>query len=358
VGSRLSLSLSACTIAFVAFLAAQSERPAVPLRPADAIRDAFRTHAVVALGEGVSHGDETAYGFRVALLRDRPLCETVDDLVVEFGSARYQDVIDRFVRGEEVSEVSLRRVWQETTQPGVLADSTIYQDFLREVRITNATLPASHRLRVLLGDPPIDWDHVSTPAEFGRWLDQRDSYPADLIRREVLAKGRRALLIYGQMHFQRRNVMSNYDMSFPAAETLVSLLERNAPESVFTIWPVADLERLQPGIDSWPIPSIAPIAGTVLGATDFAAYRPPNEPRMTMENGRFVPVLRDRWKALRADEQFDAVMYEGPRSAIQFAKPGASLCADPRHVQARLERIALAGLPPAEAERLKSACAR
>jgi len=52
------------------------------------------------------------------------------------------------------------------------------------------------------------------------------------------------------------------------------------------------------------------------------------------------------------------VMYEGPKSSITFAKTAPSLCADPEHVLARLRRIALAGLPPFEADRLKNACAK
>ena len=140
------------------------------------------------------------------------------------------------------------------------------------------------------------------------------------------------------------------------AQTLVSLLERDSPRSVLTIWPVADLERLQPDATSWPIPSIAAIAGTALGALDFAAFTPANGPRVAVEGSTFVPVPREAWKVLHAEDQLDAVMYEGPRTAITFAKPGASLCADPQHVEQRIRRIALAGMPPSEADRLRNAC--
>src|ERR1051326_1274840 len=100
------------------------------------------------------------------------------------------------------------------------------------------------------------------------------------------------------MHFQRRNIMSNYDMSSPMAQTLVSLLERDSPQSVLTIWPVADLERLQPDAPSWPVPSIAAIGGTALGALDFAAFTPANRPRVAVQGKTFVPVLRDAWNVL------------------------------------------------------------
>jgi len=340
-----------------AAFSSQSRTP-VPVPAIDAVLDAFRTHPIVALGEGVQHGDETAYQFRLALIRDSRFAEIVNDVVVEFGNARYQDVMDRFTRGEQVPEETLRRVWQETTQPQMLADATIYQDFFRAVATLNRTLPEKRRLRVLLGDPPIEWEHVASAADFQKWLEQRDSFPADLIRREVLAKNRRALVVYGQMHFQRRNVMSNYDMSWPIAQTLVSLVEHDAPRSVFTIWPIADLERLEPSAASWQVPSIVALAGTTLGALDFAALRPPNEPRVSVEGGNVVPIPRDQWKSLPAEEQLDAVMNEGPREAITFAKSASSLCADSQHVEARIKRIGLAGMPPSEAERLRKECGR
>lgn len=76
-----------------------SPRPAVPLDPSAAIIDAFRSHAVVALGDG-EHANEQAHAFRLSLIRDPKFAATVNDIVVESGSALYQDVMDRFVRGD------------------------------------------------------------------------------------------------------------------------------------------------------------------------------------------------------------------------------------------------------------------
>ena len=50
------------------------------------------------------------------MVRDPRITTVVNDIVVEFGNARYQDVMDRFVRGEEVPPEALRRVWEDTTQ--------------------------------------------------------------------------------------------------------------------------------------------------------------------------------------------------------------------------------------------------
>jgi hypothetical protein len=358
--ARASLVVVAAAGVCIVGAAAQSgsRRAAVPVRPTDAILAAFRDHAVVALGEGIGHGDEQAHAFRLELLRDPRFAMTVRDVLVEFGNARYQDVIDRFVDGQDVSTESLRHVWQDTTQPTMLADATIYQDLFRAVRELNASLPRDRHVRVLLGDPPIDWERVTTPDEFRAWIEQRDSFPASVVTREVLAKGRKALIIYGQMHFQRKNALSNYDMTTPLAETIVSLLEKDAPRSVFTVWPMPNLETLHADAASWPIPSLAVVAGTDVGEIDFARFRPANEPRFAVHGGQLAPLAREQWLALHAEDQLDAVIYEGPRNRLTFAKPAASLCADPEHVKIRLQRIALLGLPPAEAERLKQECAK
>ena len=68
---------------------------AVPVEPIGAILDAFRSHAIVALGEGL-HGNEQGHAFRLTLIRDPRFAVTVNDIVVECGNAKYQDLMDRF----------------------------------------------------------------------------------------------------------------------------------------------------------------------------------------------------------------------------------------------------------------------
>jgi hypothetical protein len=131
-------------------------RPAVPLEPIGAILDAFRSHSIVALGE--DHGNEQGHAVRLSLIRDSRFAANVNDIVVEFGNARYQDLMDGFVRGGNVSEETLRHVWQDTTQISGVWDRPIYEDFFRAVRAVNASLPRERQLRVLLGDLPVDWD--------------------------------------------------------------------------------------------------------------------------------------------------------------------------------------------------------
>ena len=172
--------------------------PAVPIEPITGILEMFKTHDVVALSEG-NHGNEQGHAFRLALIRDPRFSAAVNDIVVEFGNAHYQAVIDRFVQGEPVAYEELRKVWQDTTQRGTVWDRPIYEEFYRAVRDVNATLPVERRLRVLLGDPPMDWD---APQRSGP--PRTDDFPASVIQREVMAKKRRALVIYGGMHLIRK----------------------------------------------------------------------------------------------------------------------------------------------------------
>jgi hypothetical protein len=330
------------------------------LDPTAAILDAFRSHNVVALGEG-AHGNEQGAAFRLVLVRDPRLAEVVNDIVVECGNALYQDLMDRFIHGGDVPESSLRQVWQNTTQPTAGCDRPIYEAFFRAVRQVNASVRPERQLRVLLGDPPIDWARVRGEADHFGWIEMRDTYPAELIQREVLAKRRRVLVVYGDMHLQRKNLASNYDMTASVAHVLVSLLASDSRASVFTVWTVTDanLMTIQADVASWVRPSLALVRGTALGAADFTFFYPSKMPRLRIRDGKpdfAAPLAPTEWRSLRMEDQFDAVLYLGPPDTITFAALSPRLCGEPEYLRMRLARIALVGAPAAEAEWLKEAC--
>jgi hypothetical protein len=343
-------------VAIVAFspVGQQTASPAVPVEAIGGILDAFRSHQIVALSD--AHGNEQAHAFLVSLIRDPRFAATVNDIVVEFGSARYQDVIDRFVRGDDVPHGTLRLVWQDTTQPSAAGDLPINEDFFRVVRAVNGALPRERQLRVLLGDPPIDWSKIRSREDHFKWIEMRDAYPAALIQLEVIAKQRRALVVYGSGHLQRKNVLSNYRMDAWQAQTLVSLIESSGPTRVFTVWGAGDVAAsIQADVASWRPASLAIVRGTMLGAADAARYFAGGT-RVMVLDGKFTPVPEREWRSLRAEEQFDAVLYLGPSSAMTHARWSPTLCADAAYMEMRLKRIALSGIPQIEADRLKEYC--
>jgi hypothetical protein len=154
IATRVGILFLLATTARLAPAGPDAGRPAAPVNAIDGILAAFESHTIMALPD--SHGSNQAHAFLLSLIRDPRFVQTVDDIVVEFGNARYQDVADRFLRGEEVRYESLRLVWRNHTQPSISADFTHYEDFFRAVRAVNAATAGRRTLRVLLGDPPIE----------------------------------------------------------------------------------------------------------------------------------------------------------------------------------------------------------
>jgi len=334
-----------------ASVAAQNATLPAPT-PAAAIRaivEALRTHDIVAVGD--PHGNMQVQAFLLSLVRAADFADAADDIVIETASSRYQDAIDRFVRGEDVPRDVLRKAWEEHTVPNSLGLQA--EEFIRAVRDVNAHRGAGKKLRVIAGDPPIDWDNVITRADHQRWIDLRDSYPADLIRRQVLDRGRRALVVYGQGHLQRRQILSNYDMSTWQAQTIISLVARDPAARLFTVWTIGTLPD---GATSWPVPSLAAVKGTTLGASDFAAFGGGlGNTRFAVRNGQLVPLPRDQWQSLKLEDQFDALLYLEPSPAPTELTVPAALCQDAQFTSTRLQRLTRFA-PPPEVENFKKAC--
>ena len=99
----------------------------------DLILGAFQTHPLVALSDGAGHGQTETPEFFNALIRDNRFPTTVNTVVVEFGNARYQAVMDRYVRGNSVTREELRHVWEDTTQVSGVWSLPMYEQMLADV---------------------------------------------------------------------------------------------------------------------------------------------------------------------------------------------------------------------------------
>jgi hypothetical protein len=296
------------------------------------------------------HGSKPAHDLLIRILRDPRIQGIATDIVVEFGTSRYQDMIDRYMRGDEIPFSALKHAWQDTVIRGVTNDGPYVEDFYRSVRAINAGLRAEKRFRVLGGDPPIDWQHVVTKADHRKWEVRRDTFPADLIRREVVERGRRALVVYGQQHFPRHEIMANYDMSNWQAQTMTSLLEKDGVR-VFVIL----LEGGAGTPESWPPRSLVLIRGTALGAADFADVNGQEKRYAVRGIDDFVEIPKERYRPMRMEDQVDAILWrlnDGP-TPILLSK---ETCADPAYLPMREKRITLGGAPAGEVEAVRRAC--
>jgi hypothetical protein len=296
----LILSVAPCV------LQAQDEHPAraaVALDPVTAIIEAFKTHQVVAFGE--LHWNAEIADLRLKLLRDPRLPDVVRDIVVEFGTAKHQDVIDEYTSGGDVAPEELERVWSDTAFASTWANP-IYEQFYQTVREVNANLPTDRRIRVVLGE------------------GETMSAESELIRREVVAKGHNALLVYGEMHFARKPLyysisdrkLAELVFTDPDYVSTVAHLDA-AGVSVFSIYAQArdEFATVQPDVASWETPALAIVKGTRLGAEPFATFAP-KDTILTVPNAdgngtHEEPALLDPGRSSLMEEQFDAVLLLG-----------------------------------------------
>ena len=155
-----------------------------------------------------------------------------------------------------------------------LGDAPVYERFFRSVRKLNAGLEPAKRIRVVLGDPPVDWARVHSAADREKipTEDEREPFFAGVVSREVMAKGRRALLIMGGDHMRigeyrgPGGLNPSVNLRQPNAATL---LARRYPGSLFVVIDAyvvsdegtpegcTDLQRVEDAFSASPFPSMA-----------------------------------------------------------------------------------------------------
>jgi outer membrane protein OmpA-like peptidoglycan-associated protein len=246
------------------YLGQQALPAGITTAPAPAyLVNAFQRFPLVAFSEP-RHAAGGTREFFQSLIRHPGFAGTVNDVVVEFGNARYQALADRYTAGEPVPRDQLKQIWENTTVVTGVWTAPMYEGFLRDIRDVNATLPAGKQIRVLLGDPPIDWTVVRGPADEDM-NDWRDAHFAWAIEEHVMKRGRRALLWIGGAHLSRR-------VMFP--DSLIHLLDRRFPGKTLVGLSIdrQDVEaRVLNRLGRWPSLTAASLRGTWLGGLDSAA---------------------------------------------------------------------------------------
>src|SRR3954464_15976843 len=102
---RRVLAVFAATIAAIAPATPAIAAPTRADTTASALLDAFAPHQIVALGQ--VHDLRQEDDFILDLLHQPRFADTVDSVVVEFGNARYQSRVDRYIAGAHVARRAL-----------------------------------------------------------------------------------------------------------------------------------------------------------------------------------------------------------------------------------------------------------
>lgn len=304
--------------------------PAVP-----AMLAAWRDHLVVALGE--IHFSRTEHNFIRRLIHDPAFPSTVNDIVVEFGNSRYQPVLDRFIAGEDVAPDSMRMIWRNTTQL-LVWDSPLYEEFLVEVRELNRTLPPRQRLRVLAGDPPINWGAVHTSADFPKSYGYRDPDTFAVIEREVLGRGRKALVIIGNAHLPRGDAANGFAPAPLERAGLGDALAQRYPGQAFLIWTSTGSDSASHLVPQHSADVLVPTAGSSLGRVNSHLLVEGGVVVFRMVNGKRVAVPPLAADSPPLASQIDAFLFLAGSPKTVTALP-ATYCEN--HYVAELYRRAV-----------------
>ena len=283
---------------------------------------AFDKYPIVALG--MSHWQQSEADFTLELVRNPEFPKKVNDIVVECGNPLYQAVLDHYIAGDTVDIEKLQLVWRNTTQPG-RCDPRQHKELLDAVREVNRLLPPTHKIRVLAGDSPINWEMIRKPEDVQKFLSQRDPDFASVVQHEVLEKHRKALLIIGAAHVLRRPVSWRNENSSPAP-TITMLLESKFPNSTFIIIPHDGfgerLSEFEKRFVKWEKPSIVLLKKSWLGDVEGGVLFGGNIRRV----GSDPRQIDDPYPGFRLNDLADAFLYLGPLSSlsrVEFPSPEA-----------------------------------
>lgn len=344
---------------------AQAQSKIAPvIQPAiDGIFAAFKTHPLVGIGD--EHGLAQEEDFWAALVRDPRFAQDVGNVVVEFGDASEQPIIDRYLAGENVSYSDLRKVWTNTVGWVPPPFKLGYANFFAQVRAANLAAPTNQRIHVWLGDPPLalladgkDWASVRDRAEFKAVPGLRDKYPADLIETQILNRNKKALVIYGTWHFN--NDSSLAPLAGPAL-SLRMLIDAKHPGALFVVTPYTGFldkkcdEAFESAAKAWPIPAIVTsVRGTNLDDGTRRASCP------ILQHDPMPPGLSDQQKAQLAENaermaagvDGDALIYLGPAGGLAISANLPDIYLDDSYRQEVARHLAIIGPPNIDLSKL------
>jgi hypothetical protein len=295
-------------------------QPANPQTAVSAILKLFDSYRIVMVGE--AHLCIQEHDLFKALVNSPDFAGLVNDVVVESANSLYQPTLDRYIAGEPVAPRDLEKVWQNFLGAPGGTPVAPYHGLFAVIRARNQALPLDKRIRVLAGDPPIDWDRVQSRDDIAPFLAFREEHFASVVRYEVLAKRRKALIIIGAGHIERH----------AGKPGLIEQQFLTAFVKSYVITPGMSLyldQPLDPRFASWAAPSVLEMKGTWVGEQ---------------------PTINHRTHANEAtwSQTADAYLYLGPRESLTQGGESFDLEGTPYGTELRRRWRILFDKPPAE----------
>lgn len=356
--TRFRLFLSA-TILFTFFLSSTITGAQNSPRPENATRaiiNAFQTHDIVMLGE--FHDNKQLYEWLRQLVATPAFADRVDDIVMEFGNSLYQKSVDEYVSGKDVPIEKVEKAWRNTVG-GIGFVSPVYASLYKAVREVNMKRRGKHQMRVLCGDPYIDWEKVETMQDVSPYMFHRDDWYAQVVKDEVIAKHHRALLIMGGTHFLR-----NYRIGPVVTATIEPELRQAGAKTYLIVAgtnTIGGYDDIEHRFDAWKAPVIAPATGWLgeLPANPLT-HGGIDDLIINMKDESGKEIKKPSFTELKLKDAADALLYLGPRESLTMVEmTRAELEGTPydKEIQRRLQIEKIMGLSPGDLypERAESA---
>lgn len=174
----------------------------------------FDQYNIVAIGE--THDKVEVTDFYIDLVKNDEFRKKVDFLVIEMGNHLYQNILDDYISGKTIDEKEIFKLWRNHTSCMLNeSDNTGMIRLLKSIRDTN--LNSEYKIRVLAGDPPVDWNKITCLQQFYKFLGTRNEFYTGIVKDYILNSRKKGLIIMGNSHFnkQRTKYMIEKDLQNP-----------------------------------------------------------------------------------------------------------------------------------------------
>ena len=214
------------------------------------LNKALHANKLVAIGD--VHGSEHVVTRLIKYLDEPSNWQQLDDLVVEFGNARYQDLADQYLLSKQnISIDDVRHIWRDTLY-FMAWQYDIYEQLVLKLKQLNST--REHKVRLVLAEPAMNWQTLSKE-DWQKLERSRETGYLEAINQHVFAKQRRAILLFGAFHtFKQPVVISTQASPF---NSVITLLEQQKPGSTYTVWPAMKNDGIA---SSYPADSLIPLS--------------------------------------------------------------------------------------------------
>ena len=318
--SWLVVAIAFCSTAVTAstFVSGAQQSRRIPhVEAVSGILEILDSVPLVAVGD--LHGSAEEGAFYQRLVRHPEFPGRVNDVILELGNELYQRVADRYVSGEAVPLDSVRMIWENTTQgPLITSTAPMYTSLFTALREVNAKLPSSRRIRILLGDPAVEWRTV-TREELWSIHARRGDRMREIARDSVVAKGRRAVIIAGFRHLVRDpQPGSGADAKWGDLATKVFVIRPHDGFGGSSFRHEAAIDSLAPG-------SLIRLRDTFIGELEVddvdRATPAPGDTAVSGKPSAIPPGMRAVNAGRKLRDIADGYLYVAPFRSMTFSRP-------------------------------------